>query len=50
VLTYATLFSGVGGWDLGLEAAGFGKPLWMCEIGKFQRKVLAHRVSGGAGL
>lgn len=42
-LTYASLFSGVGGWDQGLEAAGFGSPLWMCEIGTFQRKVLAKR-------
>ena len=46
MLTYATLFSGVGGWDMGLEAAGFGKPLWMCEIGTFQRKVLANRYPG----
>lgn len=46
MLTYATLFSGVGGWDQGLEAAGFGTPLWMCEIGAFQRKVLAKRYPG----
>ena len=46
MLTYATLFSGVGGWDMGLEAAGLGRPLWMCEIGTFQRKVLAKRYPG----
>lgn len=46
MLTYASLFSGVGGWDQGLEAAGLGKPLWMCEIAPFPRKVLAHRYPG----
>ncbi len=38
--TFASLFSGVLGWDLGAEAAGF-TPLWTCEILPFARKVIA---------
>lgn len=31
MITYASLFSGCGGADIGLCAAGL-KPLWFCEI------------------
>lgn len=38
-LTFGSLFSGIGGIDLGLERAGM-KPIWMCEIEPYARKVL----------
>lgn len=38
-LTFGSLFSGIGGIDLGLERAGM-KAIWMCEIEKYARKVL----------
>lgn len=39
MLTFGSLFSGIGGIDLGLERAGM-KPLWMCEKDLYARKVL----------
>lgn len=41
-LTVGSLFSGVGGLDLGLERAGMAVA-WQCEIDPACRKVLAHR-------
>ena len=40
-MTYASLCTGIGGWDRGLEAAGI-TPLWFCEIDKACQRVL-HR-------
>lgn len=36
-----SLFTGIGGLDLGLLQAGLGEFLWMCEANPFCRKVLA---------
>lgn len=41
-LTCASLFSGYGGADWGLTQAGF-RHLWMCEIDRDCRRVLAAR-------
>lgn len=37
-----SLFSGIGGFDLAFEQAGY-QLAWMCEIEPFPRKVLAKR-------
>lgn len=38
-LTHGSLFSGIGGFELGAEMAGI-KTLWNCEIEKFQGEIL----------
>lgn len=38
-LTHGSLFSGIGGFELGAEMAGIDT-LWNCEIEKFQGEIL----------
>lgn len=40
-MTIGSLFSGIGGLELGLEWAGFGPVSWQCELDHFRRLVLA---------
>jgi len=40
-MTIGSLFSGIGGLELGLERAGLGSVAWQCEIDPFCRSVLA---------
>jgi DNA (cytosine-5)-methyltransferase 1 len=40
-ITIGSLFSGIGGFELGLERAGLGRVVWQAEIDPFCRAVLA---------
>lgn len=42
MMTIGSLFSGIGGLELGLEAAGLGPVLWQVEIDPYCRSVLAQ--------
>jgi DNA (cytosine-5)-methyltransferase 1 len=41
-VTIGSLFSGIGGLELGLEMCGLGPVKWQCEIDPFARAVLAR--------
>lgn len=42
-MTIGSLFSGIGGLELGLERAGLGPVLWQCELDRHCRAVLYKR-------
>ena len=46
--TIGSLFSGIGGLELGLERAGFGPTLWQVEIDDYATKVLEKHWPGVA--
>lgn len=41
-LTHGSLFSGIGGFELGAEMTGIDT-LWNCEIEKFQGEILKNK-------
>ena len=44
--TIGSLFSGIGGLELGLEWAGMGETIWQCESNPYAQKVLAKHWPG----
>lgn len=41
-MTIGSLFSGIGGLEMGLEMLGLGPVLWQCDADPYARAVLAH--------
>ena len=46
MFTVGSLFSGIGGFELGLERTGSFKTAWQCEIDPFCLQVLAKHWPG----
>ena len=44
--TIGSLFSGIGGLELGLERSGLGETIWQCESNPYAQKVLAKHWPG----
>lgn len=45
-MTIGSLFSGIGGLELGLERAGHGPVIWQAESDPYARRVLAKHWPG----
>jgi DNA (cytosine-5)-methyltransferase 1 len=46
MMTIGSLFSGIGGLELGLERAGLGPVIWQAESDEYAREVLARHWPG----